>query len=28
VDDLIEGVLRLMRSDEVRLVNIGNPVRA
>jgi dTDP-glucose 4,6-dehydratase len=27
-DDLIEGVLRLMRSDEVRLVNIGNPVRA
>jgi dTDP-glucose 4,6-dehydratase len=28
VDDLIEGVLRLMRSDEVRPVNIGNPVRA
>lgn len=26
VDDLIEGVFRLMRSDEHRPVNIGNPV--
>jgi dTDP-glucose 4,6-dehydratase len=26
VDDLIEGVFRLMRSDEVRPVNVGNPV--
>ncbi len=26
VDDLIEGTLRLMRSSEVRPVNIGNPV--
>ena len=26
VDDLVEGVVRLMRSDEVRPVNIGNPV--
>ena len=26
VDDLIEGVLRLMRSEETRPVNIGNPV--
>ena len=26
VDDLIDGVLRLMRSDETRPVNIGNPV--
>lgn len=26
VDDLIEGVFRLMRGDEVRPVNIGNPV--
>jgi len=26
VDDLVEGVIRLMRSDEVRPVNIGNPV--
>jgi dTDP-glucose 4,6-dehydratase len=26
VDDLVEGVLRLMRSDEGRPVNIGNPV--
>jgi dTDP-glucose 4,6-dehydratase len=26
VDDLIEGVIRLMRSDETRPVNIGNPV--
>jgi dTDP-glucose 4,6-dehydratase len=26
VDDLIEGVMRLMRSDETRPVNIGNPV--
>ena len=26
VDDLIEGVIRLMRSDEARPVNIGNPV--
>ena len=25
VDDLIEGVLRLMQSEEVRPVNIGNP---
>ncbi len=25
VDDLIEGVFRLMRSDERRPVNIGNP---
>jgi nucleoside-diphosphate-sugar epimerase len=25
VDDLIEGVFRLMRSDEWRPVNIGNP---
>jgi dTDP-glucose 4,6-dehydratase len=25
VDDLIEGVLRLMRSDERRPVNVGNP---
>ena len=25
-DDLIEGVFRLMRSEEVRPVNIGNPV--
>ena len=26
VDDLVEGILRLMRSQEVRPVNIGNPV--
>jgi dTDP-glucose 4,6-dehydratase len=26
VDDLIEGTLRLMRSTEIRPVNIGNPV--
>jgi dTDP-glucose 4,6-dehydratase len=26
VDDLIEGVIRLMRSEEARPVNIGNPV--
>ena len=26
VDDLVEGVIRLMRSQEVRPVNIGNPV--
>ncbi len=26
VDDLVEGVVRLMRSSEVRPVNIGNPV--
>jgi dTDP-glucose 4,6-dehydratase len=26
VDDLIEGVFRLMKSDETRPVNIGNPV--
>src|SRR5829696_3251363 len=26
VDDLIEGVIRLMRSDEIRPVNIGNPI--
>ncbi|HET9965181.1 MAG TPA: UDP-glucuronic acid decarboxylase family protein, partial [Rubrobacter sp.] len=26
VDDLIEGVIRLMKSDETRPVNIGNPV--
>jgi dTDP-glucose 4,6-dehydratase len=26
VDDLIEGVIRLMKSDEIRPVNIGNPV--
>ena len=26
VDDLVEGVVRLMRSDEVRPVNIGSPV--
>ena len=26
VDDLIEGIIRLMRSDETRPVNIGNPV--
>ena len=26
VDDLIEGVVRLMRSAESRPVNIGNPV--
>jgi len=26
IDDLIEGVIRLMRSDETRPVNIGNPV--
>jgi dTDP-glucose 4,6-dehydratase len=26
VDDLIEGVFRLMRSDERRPVNVGNPV--
>ena len=26
VDDLVEGVLRLMRSPETRPVNIGNPV--
>jgi dTDP-glucose 4,6-dehydratase len=26
VDDLVEGILRLMRSDEDRPVNIGNPV--
>jgi len=25
VDDLVEGVVRLMRSDETRPVNIGNP---
>jgi nucleoside-diphosphate-sugar epimerase len=26
VDDLVEGVIRLMRSPEVHPVNIGNPV--
>jgi dTDP-glucose 4,6-dehydratase len=26
VDDLIEGVIRLMKSEETRPVNIGNPV--
>ncbi len=26
VDDLVEGVVRLMRSDEARPVNIGNPI--
>jgi dTDP-glucose 4,6-dehydratase len=26
VDDLVEGVIRLMRSEETRPVNIGNPV--
>jgi dTDP-glucose 4,6-dehydratase len=26
VDDLIEGVLRLMKSEETRPVNVGNPV--
>jgi dTDP-glucose 4,6-dehydratase len=26
VDDLMEGVLRLMKSSEIRPVNIGNPV--
>jgi dTDP-glucose 4,6-dehydratase len=26
VDDLIEGVIRLMKSDETRPVNIGNPI--
>lgn len=26
VDDLVEGVLRLMRSEERRPVNIGNPI--
>jgi dTDP-glucose 4,6-dehydratase len=26
VDDLIEGVFRLMKSEEIRPVNIGNPV--
>ncbi len=26
VDDLVEGVLRLMRSDETRPVNVGSPV--
>jgi dTDP-glucose 4,6-dehydratase len=26
VDDLVEGLLRLMRSDESRPVNLGNPV--
>src|ERR671921_769244 len=26
VEDLIEGVIRLMRSEEIRPVNIGNPV--
>jgi dTDP-glucose 4,6-dehydratase len=26
VDDLIEGVMRLMKSEEIRPVNIGNPV--
>ena len=26
VDDLIEGVIRLMRSEETRPVNIGNPI--
>jgi dTDP-glucose 4,6-dehydratase len=26
VDDLVEGVIRLMRSPEVQPVNIGNPV--
>ncbi len=26
VDDLIEGVIRLMKSDETRPINIGNPV--
>ena len=26
VDDLVEGILRLMQSDEYRPVNIGNPV--
>ena len=26
IDDLIEGVIRLMKSEETRPVNIGNPV--
>ena len=26
VDDLVEGIVRLMHSDEYRPVNIGNPV--
>jgi dTDP-glucose 4,6-dehydratase len=26
VDDLIEGVIRLMKSEEIRPVNIGNPI--
>jgi dTDP-glucose 4,6-dehydratase len=26
VEDLIEGVIRLMRSEEIRPVNIGNPI--
>jgi dTDP-glucose 4,6-dehydratase len=26
VDDLVEGVLRLMRSEEARPVNVGNPI--
>jgi len=26
VDDLIEGIIRLMKSEEIRPVNIGNPV--
>jgi nucleoside-diphosphate-sugar epimerase len=26
VDDLIEGILRLMGSEELRPVNVGNPV--
>ncbi len=26
VDDLVEGVVRLMKSEEIRPVNIGNPV--
>ena len=26
VDDLVEGVVRLMGSSEVRPVNVGNPV--
>ena len=26
MDDLVEGVLRLMRSQEIRPVNVGNPV--
>jgi dTDP-glucose 4,6-dehydratase len=26
IDDLIEGVIRLMKSEEIRPVNIGNPI--